>query len=630
MDFPGSVQNFMYLLSKLGQQDRLLSEWAIEYFWSSLLLKKLSQNVMYLSVLGSFSFSRKSGQERADLMEMAVSELTREYPEFSFMNSGCGLSGAFKEDSPLFHRTCAYADDIIDSLSLEDIGLVCGPLYSGMFSTALDSGLLYSDVIVPIEILEMMIELLEIEPGMSVYDPAFGYGRAFYKIFTGDGFERTSFAGLEIDPRKYRLAKTVLALLGIDVSKLRRGDSIVKPSNERIFFEEKYDRVIIEPPAGEKMIPQELKTDVFLRRLFGVSSGLTGQWDFIDHGIRSTSDTGKLATLSTLGELGKRHEEIVDNDWLEAVIELPARAVHGSYDRGCIMLLNKAKPRERRGEVFMASCRSDTVEPFCFEVREENLLLDSVMRNFKDWKGESGVCATVPIGTIKRSGYFLIPGNYLMAASGKDLPVEELERLLNSPMVELRDVGELLETARYMRKRRDAVADDALPAGPLAEESGEETCYRGRVYVNTRLRVDVCGTVLLDSLKEYNGDLARGVEKVFLQKGDIVFTRLGDVTTVGIVGEIPADRAILPSIHHTVLRTGEGYNPVKVFNAFRSDYGRFLIEEAARDTFMEMLPGHKIGAMRLPVHMIGADKQDRCRSRETDVQNHEGRDADVQ
>jgi hypothetical protein len=79
-----------------------------------------------------------------------------------------------------------------------------------------------------------------------------------------------------------------------------------------------------------------------------------------------------------------------------------------------------------------------------------------------------------------------------------------------------------------------------------------------------------------------------------------------------------------------VLRTGEGYNPVKVFNAFRSDYGRFLIEEAARDTFMEMLPGHKIGAMRLPVHMIGADKQDRCRSRETDVQNHEGRDADVQ
>ena len=32
MDFPGSVQNFMYLLSKLGQQNKMLSEKAIEYF----------------------------------------------------------------------------------------------------------------------------------------------------------------------------------------------------------------------------------------------------------------------------------------------------------------------------------------------------------------------------------------------------------------------------------------------------------------------------------------------------------------------------------------------------------------------------------------------------------------------
>ncbi len=79
-----------------------------------------------------------------------------------------------------------------------------------MFSFAIDSNLLYSDIIVPMEILDMMVDLLEIEPGMTVYDPAFGYGRAFYTIFRREGFDYTSFAGLEIDPRKWRLTKIIL------------------------------------------------------------------------------------------------------------------------------------------------------------------------------------------------------------------------------------------------------------------------------------------------------------------------------------------------------------------------------------------------------------------------------------
>lgn len=75
MDFPGSVQNFIYLLSKLGQQNKMLSEKAIEYFWSSLLLKKLSQNVQFSDVFWRFVFFGKSGKERADLMESAIYEL---------------------------------------------------------------------------------------------------------------------------------------------------------------------------------------------------------------------------------------------------------------------------------------------------------------------------------------------------------------------------------------------------------------------------------------------------------------------------------------------------------------------------------------------------------------------------
>jgi hypothetical protein len=59
--------------------------------------------------------------------------------------------------------------------------------------------------------------------------------------------------------------KDYLSLFGIDVSMLVRGDSLMKPSKETLYVEERYDRVIIEPPTGERMVLQELKTDFFLR-----------------------------------------------------------------------------------------------------------------------------------------------------------------------------------------------------------------------------------------------------------------------------------------------------------------------------------------------------------------------------
>ncbi len=621
MDFPGSVQNFIYLLSKLGQQNKMFSEKAIEYFWSSLLLKKLSQNVQFSGVFWRFVFFGKSGKERADLMESAISELIVEHPEFAFMDFKGELGGAFKEDSPLFYRTCAYADGMIDGLSIRDIDLLIGPFYTGMFSFAIDSNLLYSDMIVPMEILDMMVDLLEIEPGMTVYDPAFGYGRAFYTIFRREGFDYTSFAGLEIDPRKWRLTKIILFLVGIDVSKLVRGDSLVKPTKETLYGEEQYDRVIIEPPTGERMVLQELKTDFFLRNILNISSGLISQWDFINHGMRSMKDDGKLVTLITRGELREGNMEVIDNDWLEAVVQLPLGAVHGGNDDCCLLVLNKAKPVGRKGQVFMSVSRSSGREPFCFEVREENLLLSSVMRNFRDWKGESGVCALIQIDTIKNSGYSLVPGDYSIIPVKKDQLPEDYEIFLTSPTVELDSIGEFLESHRYLRKSKNA----DLPEG----HGPDEKEHKGKIYKYPRLKVNEKGIVQLVSLKEHAGELTKAAEKSLLRKNDIIFNRRDDITTMGLVTDIPSDASILPSGNHIVFRVSGEYDPVKVFNILRSDYGQFLIREATKHLFMEFLPLRIIQALRLPVEAIRAQRSDESGSPNKEVLKGEGSDSDV-
>jgi type I restriction-modification system DNA methylase subunit len=124
------------------------------------------------------------------------------------------------------------------------------------------------------------------------------------------------------------------------------------------------------------------------------------------------------------------------------------------------MVLNKAKPTRRKGQVFMAVSKSDGREPFCFEVREENLPLDSVMRNFKDWKGESGVCALLPISTIKQSGYSLVPADYPIIPVEIDQLPEDYETFLTSPTVELGSIGEFFESNRVRNSWRADLLED--------------------------------------------------------------------------------------------------------------------------------------------------------------------------
>jgi len=172
-----------------------------------------------------------------------------------------------------------------------------------------------------------------------------------------------------------------------------------------------------------------------------------------------------------------------------------------------------------------------------------------------------------------------------------------------------------------LRKSKNA----ELPEGHEPDEKE----YKGKVYKYPRLKVDEKGIVQLVSLKEYAGELTKAAEKSLLRKNDIIFNRRDDITTIGLVTDIPSDASILSSGNHIVFRIAGEYDPVKVFNILRSDYGQFLIREATKHLFMEFLPLHAIQAMRLPVEAIKADRPGQSGSQDKRISTDEGSDSDV-
>jgi hypothetical protein len=98
---------------------------------------------------------------------------------------------------------------------------------------------------------------------------------------------------------------------------------------------------------------------------------------------------------------------------------------------------------------------------------------------------------------------------------------------------------------------------------------------------------------------------------------------------VGLVADIPSDASILPSGNLIVFRVTGDYDPIKVFDILRGDYGQFLVREATKHLFMEFLPLRIIQALRLPVEAIRAQRSEETGFPYKDISKGEGSDSDV-
>ncbi|NLT45295.1 MAG: SAM-dependent DNA methyltransferase, partial [Thermotogaceae bacterium] len=271
MDLVSFAENFIYLLFKLREEDRSLSERAIEYFWTNMLLRKNSFRENYFDVFEEFALFGKSGIERAALIEKALKEIISRYPRFRFIDYEGRYVWIFSEGPELLQKTCAYVDSFVDQLAMKDIFDKSGSLYEALLSVSMESDLLEGGSDAPPQVIDSMVELLDVQHGMSIYDPSTGFGRTLYGIFKNNTLENLEYAGLEADPYRHRIGKIALILLGLNAVNLKQGDPLARPEDYSLLSNSQYDRVILEPPSSEKLLSYRIKTGYLTRGILEVS-----------------------------------------------------------------------------------------------------------------------------------------------------------------------------------------------------------------------------------------------------------------------------------------------------------------------------------------------------------------------
>jgi len=207
-----------------------------------------------------------------------------------------------------------------------------------------------------------------IEEGVvkTVYDQTMGTSQMLscmeerLKLLDEDA-EITTF-GQELNPETFAIAKADMLIKGGNADNMRQGNTL---SDDK-FNDYTFDYCISNPPFGidwkveQKSVEAEAKHGDLGRFGIGLPKISDGQQLFDLNSLKKLKDIGRMAIVhngSPLfnGDAGSGSSEIrryiIENDWLEAIVQLSTDAFYNTRITTYIWIMSKNKPAHREGKV---------------------------------------------------------------------------------------------------------------------------------------------------------------------------------------------------------------------------------------------------------------------------------------
>ena len=168
--------------------------------------------------------------------------------------------------------------------------------------------------------------------------------------------------GQEFNPSTFAIAKADMMIRGGDPNNMRFGDTL----SEDQFSGYQFQYIISNPPFGidwkreQKKVEEEAKKGDMGRFAPGLPKISDGQQLFVLNGLAKLANNGKMAIIQNgsplfSGDAGSGPSEIrryiIENDWLDAIIQLSTDMFMNTGISTYIWVLNKNKPSYRMNKV---------------------------------------------------------------------------------------------------------------------------------------------------------------------------------------------------------------------------------------------------------------------------------------
>ena len=238
------------------------------------------------------------------------------------------------------------------------------------------------------DIIYLMCDMLTMEvdfsnpdaPAKTVYDMAMGTSQMLTcmeeRIKALDAEAEIICYGQEINPFTFGIAKADMLIRGGDPENMQFGNTL----NDDKFTGYTFDYCISNPPFGIDWkreaadVEKEHKKGDAGRFGVGLPAKSDGQMLFMLNGIAKLKDTGRMAIIQNgsslfTGDAGSGQSEIrryvIENDWLDAIVQLPNDSFYNTGISTYIWLITKDKPVSHREHVLLIDASG------CFEQRRK-------------------------------------------------------------------------------------------------------------------------------------------------------------------------------------------------------------------------------------------------------------------
>ncbi|MDW9819725.1 N-6 DNA methylase [Sinorhizobium meliloti] len=291
----------------------------------------------------------------------------------------------------------------------------------------------------PRSVVRMMIEILDPKEGESIYDPACGTGGmllgAIEHVVRKGGDPRTFYGkiyGQERNLTTAAIARMNLVLHGIEDFQVAREDTLRDPAftDSSTGGLATFDCVIANPPFSLKEWGRELwEADPWGRAQYGVPPESYGDYAFVQHMIASmaTSGNSRMAVVLPQGALfrksaeGAIRQKLLEEDLVEAVIGLAPNLFYGTQLAGCVMILRRHKPVERKNRVLIIDASR------LFRTGRAQNLLDQEHSNqivawYRTFENVEERAKVATLDEIKKEGWTLNISRYVQPPIGQDIP----------------------------------------------------------------------------------------------------------------------------------------------------------------------------------------------------------------
>jgi type I restriction enzyme M protein len=291
----------------------------------------------------------------------------------------------------------------------------------------------------------LMAYILKPRPGQECHDYACGSAGLLIKLqLVARELDPTSkvplkLTGQELQAESYAIARMNAIIHDMDVD-LQRGDTMINPKFRKADGRVRgFDLVVANPMWNQPFAPDTFSKDPFDR--FTGAGGVTtgkGDWAWLQHTLACVNEGGRAAVVLDTGAVtrgsGSKNEDkernirrwFVEQDLIEGVILLPENLFYNTTAAGVIIVLNKRKPKARRGKIVLlnASKRFEKGRP-------KNYLIDSDRRALADLFNRAepvdGEVVVISREQAEEADFNLSPSRWVSAASDAEhRPIREI------------------------------------------------------------------------------------------------------------------------------------------------------------------------------------------------------------